>query len=128
MFRAAVSAGLKITERYPHSFPVAFYNPQGFDATVYPPSVDLKFVNDTSANILIQTKIEGSNLTFEIYGTKDREVKVTTPEEYDKKFDGSMKAKFTQEIWQDGELARSKTFYSVYKSPRLFPEIRNPLE
>ena len=128
MFRAAVNAGLKITERYPHSFPVAFYNPQGFDATVYPPSVDLKFVNDTPANILIQTKIEGNNLTFEIYGTKDREVKVTAPEEYDKKFDGSMKAKFTQEIWQNGEIVRSKTFYSVYQSPWLFPERKNPLE
>lgn len=128
MFRAAVNAGLKITERYPHSFPVAFYNPQGFDATIYPPNVDLKFVNDTPANILIQTKIEGNNLTFEIYGTKDREVKVTTPEEYDKKQDGSMKAKFTQEIWQNGELTRKKTFYSVYQSPNLFPERRNPLQ
>lgn len=128
MFRAAINAGLKITERYPHSFPVAFYNPQGFDATVYPPSVDLKFVNDTPANILIQTKIEDSNLTFEIYGTKDREVKITSPEEYDKKYDGSMKAKFTQEIYQNDELTRTKTFYSVYQSPRLFPERKNPLE
>ncbi|MDP1629029.1 MAG: VanW family protein, partial [bacterium] len=28
MFRAAINAGLKITERFPHAFPVAFYNPQ----------------------------------------------------------------------------------------------------
>lgn len=128
MFRAAVIAGLKIIERYPHSFPVVFYNPQGFDATIYPPSPDLKFINDTPAHILIQTKIEGNNLIFEIYGTKDREVKIIGPEEYDKKWDGSMKAKLTQEIWQDGELVRKKTFYSVYQSPWKFPERKNPLE
>ncbi|MDP1629372.1 MAG: VanW family protein, partial [bacterium] len=128
MFRAAINAGLKITERFPHAFPVAFYNPQGFDATVYLPHPDLRFINDTPANILIQTKIKGTTLTFEFYGTKNREVKIIGPEEYDKKYDGSMKAKLTQEIYQDGELIRSKIFYSIYKSPWLFPERKNPLE
>ncbi|MFH1460797.1 MAG: VanW family protein, partial [Patescibacteria group bacterium] len=36
-FRAAVNSGLKITERQQHAFPVVYYNPQGFDATVYDP-------------------------------------------------------------------------------------------
>ncbi len=128
MFRTAINAGLKITERFPHAFPVAFYNPQGFDATVYLPHPDLRFINDTPANILIQMKIKGTTLTFEMYGTKDREVKIVGPTEYDKKQDGSMKAKLTQEIYQDGQLSNSKTFYSNYKSPRLFPERKNPLE
>jgi len=61
MFRAAVNAGLQITERYPHAFPVRYYDPQGFDATIYPPSPDLKFINNTPNYIMIQTRIEGNN-------------------------------------------------------------------
>lgn len=129
LFRAAVLAGLKITERYPHAFPVVYYNPQGFDATIYPPSPDLKFVNDTPNHILILSRIEGNFLYFEIYGTNDgREVKIIGPNEYDKRPDGSMKAVLIQEIYKNKELVRRQIFYSVYKSPKLFPLERNPLE
>ena len=62
MFRAAVYSGLEVTERRPHAYPVKYYNPQGFDATVYSPSPDLKFKNNTGGWILIQTRIEGNNL------------------------------------------------------------------
>jgi len=122
VFRAAINSGLEITERYPHAFPVQYYSPQGFDATVYPPHPDLKFKNDTPSNILIQGKITGTILTIEIYGTNDgRKVIVSPPEEYDKKADGSMKTKFNREIWKDGELLKKETFYSSYKSPKLYP-------
>lgn len=129
-FRAAILAGLEIKERYPHSFPVKYYSPQGFDAAVYPPSPDLKFVNDTPSNLLIQTKIVGTKLYFEFYGTDDgRNVVLTGPEEYDKKPDGSLKARLTREIFdRDGELIRKTVFRSSYKSPSLYPVIRNPLE
>lgn len=129
LFRAAVLSGLKITERYPHAFPVSYYNPQGFDAAIYPPSPDLKFINDTSNPILIQSKIKGYFLFFEIYGKPDgRKVKIIGPYEYDKKVDGSMKAKLTQEIYKNEKLIRRQTFYSNYKSPKLFPLEKNPLE
>lgn len=129
LFRAAVLAGLKITERYPHAFPVKYYDPQGFDATIYPPSPDLKFINDTPAHILIQSRIEGNFLYFEIYGTNDgREIKIIGPKEYDKQPDGSMKAVLIQEIYKNKNLLRRQTFYSIYKSPKLFPLERNPLE
>lgn len=129
-FRAAVYAGLGIMERYPHSFPVKYYAPQGFDAAIYPPSPDLKFVNDTPGNLLIQTKVKGSKLYFELYGTDDgRKVVLTGPEEYDKNPDGSMKTKLTRELFdKDGHLIRTTVYRSNYKSPNLYPVKKNPLE
>jgi vancomycin resistance protein YoaR len=129
LFRAAIKAGLKITERFPHAFPVKYYNPQGFDATVYPPHPDLRFINDTPGNLLIQPKIKGTQLTFEIYGTKDeREVKIIGPTILSSNSDGSMKTVLYQEIWRDGALERKDTFRSNYRSPALYPVDRNPLE
>lgn len=129
VFRAAVNSGLKITERAPHAFPVKYYSPQGFDATIYPPHPDLIFVNDTPSNILIQSKIIGTRLVFEIYGTKDdRQVKVKGPYVLESNPDGSMKTVLYQEIWRGGELARKDIFRSNYKSPDLYPVERNPLE
>lgn len=129
MFRAAIFAGLPITERFSHSLPVAFYNPQGFDATVYGPHPDFRFVNDTPSNILVQTKIQGTKLVFEFYGTPDgREVKVDGPHEYDKKPDGSLKAVLTREVFKDGSFVKKNTFRSVYRSPKQEAQQRNPLE
>lgn len=122
MFRAAVYAGLEVTERHPHAYPVKYYNPQGFDATVYSPSPDLKFKNNTDGWILIQTKIEGSNLIFELYGKNDgRQVSVKGPYQYDFQDDGAMKARLEQEVWKDGNLILKKTFLSSYNSPKLYP-------
>lgn len=76
LFRAALSTGLPILERTAHAYRVSYYE-QGFDpgidATVYAPSVDLKFKNDTPAYLLIQTQVDkGTNMiTYEIYGTAD---------------------------------------------------------
>ncbi len=130
MFRTAVNAGLKITERYPHSFAVRFYNPQGFDATVYPPHPDLRFVNNTNGYILIQRKIENDHLIFEMYGKNDgRTVKVKGPYIYEKNDDGSMKTVLWQEVYdKDGKLLFKKGFWSYYKSPETYPVERNPLE
>ncbi len=122
LFRAAVNSGLKITERHPHAYSVHYYDPPGFDATIYPPSPDLKFVNDTSANILLQSRAEKTKLFFEIYGTADgREVKIKGPVTTQANPDGSLKTILTQEIWRQGQLERSDVFYSNYKSPALFP-------
>lgn len=85
LFRAALNAGLPITERHAHAYRVGYYeedSPPGIDATVYVPSVDLKFKNDTGHSILIQSVNDPNELrlTFYIYGTKDgREVTMTTP-------------------------------------------------
>ncbi len=128
-FRAAVQAGMEITERKNHAYPVKYYNPQGTDATIYPPHPDLSFKNNTPAYILIQTRIEGNKLFFDFYGSDDgREVKLIGPYTYDKQPDGSMKSVWTQQVYdKNGELLFEKKFYSAYKSPALYPH-KNPLE
>ena len=79
LFRAALNAGLPILERTTHAYRVGYYeqsSPPGLDATVYSPTVDLKFKNDTPNHILIQTRVDNKKmmLTFEIYGTNDGRV------------------------------------------------------
>lgn len=82
-FRAALNAGLPITQRRPHAFRVVYYEPAGMDATIYSPSPDLKFINDYGSWLLLQTKIEGTKLIFELYGTADnRVVELSAPKIY----------------------------------------------
>lgn len=76
LFRAVLAAGLPITERIAHAYRVHYYEEKyqvGFDATVFQPSPDFKFKNDTPAYILIQTSVDlgTKKLTYEIYGTSD---------------------------------------------------------
>lgn len=130
MFRAAVYSGLKITKRYPHAYPVKYYGTSGFDATIYPPNPDLKFINDTPGHILVQTKIKGTKLIFEFYGTNDgRITEVIGPVVTKKGADGSAEAYLTQKVTRNEEVIIDKTFYSKYRSPSLYPvSKRNPLE
>lgn len=85
LFRAALNAGLPITDRTAHAYRVGYYeqdSPPGLDATVYYPTVDLKFKNDTKNYILIVETIDLNSLrlTFTLYGKKDgRQVAITTP-------------------------------------------------
>ncbi len=79
-FRTALLSGLEIVERWPHAYAVNYYTPWGSDATIYLGGKDLKFKNDTPGAILMQTRIEGANLYFHFYGTKDnREVALFGP-------------------------------------------------
>lgn len=123
IFRAAVYSGLEITARKNHAYPVSYYNPQGMDATVYIPRPDLRFINNTPGYILIQTKIEGTQLTFDFYGTNDgRKTNIIGPKITQRNPDGSMKATFTQEVFdKNGNLKRSDIFNSSYDSPNKYP-------
>lgn len=78
VFRAALSSGLPITMRQNHSYRVAYYEPAGTDATIYIPSPDLRFVNDTNNYILIQARSVKSDLYFDFWGVKDGRVATTT--------------------------------------------------
>ena len=82
-FRAAFWGGFPIVERWAHAYRVGYYEPPvGLDATVFAPSVDFKFKNDTDAYLLIQTKIDlrTTTLTFNFYGTKpNRTVEMEDP-------------------------------------------------
>jgi len=99
MFRVALDAGLPITERRPHSYRVVYYEPAGMDATIYNPKPDLKFINDTPAYVLLQTKIEGDELTFEFWGTKDgRKTEIDKPRIYNFKSPGPTKIVETEDL------------------------------
>lgn len=83
LFRAILASGLPVVERRAHSYRVAYYeqgSPPGLDATVFSPTTDLKFQNDTPSHILIQTIFDSGNnsLVFEIYGNYDGRVATTT--------------------------------------------------
>jgi vancomycin resistance protein YoaR len=72
-FNAAWEAGLRITERHPHSLYISRYQ-LGRDATVYWPSLDLKFVNDTKTWVLVKGFAEGDGISIGIYGGEERRV------------------------------------------------------
>ena len=85
LFRAVLNAGLPIVERNAHAYRVGYYEQNsgpGIDATVYVPSVDFKFKNDTGNYLFIQEAIDINTmvLTFTIYGKSDgRTVSMTSP-------------------------------------------------
>ena len=68
VFNAAYEAGLPIVERTNHALYISHY-PQGRDATVNYPDVDLKFRNDTGNWLLLRTWVGSSSLTVALYGT-----------------------------------------------------------
>lgn len=83
LFRSVMNAGLPVIERRAHAYRVGYYEQDagpGLDATVYSPTTDFKFKNDTANHILIQTIPDTKNLTlvFELYGTKDGRVSTVT--------------------------------------------------
>ena len=142
-FRALLNAGLPITERHAHAYRVGYYEqdgPPGLDATVYVPSVDLKFKNDTNNYILVQTQIntEMQQLSVFLYGTKDgRSVLLSQPsitnrtpappdlyqddptlakgivKQVDFSAEGS-KVSFAREVIKNGKKIISETFISNY--------------
>ncbi len=82
LFRSVLNAGLKVTKRTNHAYRVSYYEPPvGLDATIFEdPDVDFAFVNDTSNYILVQSKIDGNKISFDLYGTKDgRSSSLTDP-------------------------------------------------
>jgi vancomycin resistance protein YoaR len=68
VFNAAYEAGLPILERTNHALYIDHY-PQGRDATVNYPDIDLRFVNDTGNWLLLRTWVGSSSLTVALYGT-----------------------------------------------------------
>ncbi len=144
LFRAALNAGLPITERHAHAYRVSYYendSKPGFDATIFSPTVDLKFLNDTPASILIQTEVDEENnlVTFKFYGKRDnRKVEISPVTVYDlqpapapvyqddptlkkgivRQVDfavGGAKASFDYKVIKDGKVHFEKNFFSAYR-------------
>ncbi|MCE7986074.1 MAG: hypothetical protein DYG89_33270 [Caldilinea sp. CFX5] len=82
LFRAAYNGGLQIVERYNHGYVVGWYGEPGLDATIFTPSVDFRFRNDTGAYLLIDPVVDTENgvMLFNFYGTKPgRQVTISEP-------------------------------------------------
>ena len=144
LFRAVLNAGLPVEERHAHAYRVSYYEQDsqpGFDATVFDPTADLKFKNDTPAHILIQSDVSlgTKTLIFKLYGTSDgRSISLgkayiwdivppppdlyqddlTLPagtiKQVDWKAWGS-KVRFTWKVTRGEEILQEKTFYSQYR-------------
>lgn len=142
LFRAVLDAGLPISEWHYHSYRVGYYEQNqepGFDATVYAPTTDFKFTNNTPGHILVQAHVEGMSLIVELYGTDDGRVATisnyrmwdvsppppdlfqddpTLPAGVVKQVDWKAwggKTKFDYVVTKEGEAIYEKTFYSNYK-------------
>ncbi|WP_420594999.1 VanW family protein [Deinococcus sp.] len=102
MFRTLYGAGLRVVERRNHSYQVYYYDPQGLDATIFQPSQDLKFANDTGGPLWFQSDWDDAQklLVMRVFGkARDFEVQIqpprilqTTPSPPDRMFlDASLK-------------------------------------
>lgn len=124
-FRAALQAGLSITQRRNHSYPVRYYGTPGYDATVYAPSTDLRFVNDTGKPIHLTTAVQGTQVIFDIWGTSDgRQVTINGPFITERKPNGSLTAAIAQIVKKNGKSIREQNFVSRYQSPDKFPKVK----
>jgi len=144
MFRAILDAGLPIEERHPHAYRVGVYEQEsqpGLDATVFAPSPDLKFKNDTGHHLLIQTTFlpQEWRLIIDFYGTHDGRISSLSnfrlwditppppplyiddpslPKDEIKQIDWAAygaKAAFDWEVTRNGKILQKETFYSYYQ-------------
>lgn len=143
LFRAILNAGLDITSRQNHAYRVHYYEedmPPGYDATVFIPSPDLKFVNDTGHYLLIQNTYNATekSLVYQIYGTSDgRKVDISNYHQWDAQpappaiynddptlpagktvqdehAIPGLKTAFDWKVNRDGQIIHQKTFTSSY--------------
>ncbi len=142
LFRAVLNAGLPVVARTAHAYRVGYYEqgfPPGLDATVFYPSVDFQFKNDTGHHILIQAYTAGLTLYIDLYGTSDgrvvtlskpivtdlvppppelRQDDPTLPKGTVKQVDWAAqgaKVRFTRIIYRNGEELIKETWTSNYK-------------
>ncbi len=144
LFRAALRAGLPILERHAHAYRVHYYEekaPLGLDATIFAPSVDLKFRNDYTHYLLLTTEVDRPHfhLVYRFYGRRDgRRVVLSAPKTWDwrpapppryvddpglppgrlKQIDwaaAGIKVAVEWQVWRDGQILHQQTFYSDYQ-------------
>lgn len=130
VYRAALNAGLSITEQYNHSLYVGYYRAfgDGLDSTIFPGIKDLKFVNDTNNYLLIQAYTQGDDAYVNFYGTPDgRKVNLAGPfyqnkisEEYKEKIGNLRRSEIAwlQEIiYPDGTIREEKIVSKYNTNP-----------
>ncbi len=92
VFRAALRAGVPITEWWPHDYRIGFYEQDGwepgFDASILQPDEDpfsggdFKFANPTHSWLLVESFVDGARVFVNIYGPDlGYDVRITDVEE-----------------------------------------------
>jgi vancomycin resistance protein YoaR len=74
IYNMAYFAGAQILEATPHAFFIPRY-PEGREATVFWPTVDNKWKNDTPHGMLLQTWVEGGYVHGRVWSTKTWDIK-----------------------------------------------------
>ena len=69
LFNAMYYAGLEDVFHQPHSYYFTRY-PSVIEATIFYPSLDLKFRNDSPHSVLIDTSYTDTSITVTFWGTK----------------------------------------------------------
>jgi vancomycin resistance protein YoaR len=130
-FRAALAAGLPITERVNHSFAISYYTwpyaAPGVDATIYYPDVDFKFINDTGHYLLMQTIMSGYDLKFDFFGTKTKTGVIRGPNFLAGSSDATQPSHtvFYRDVLDlAGDITKTDTFNTYYKSSKDFPVVK----
>lgn len=73
LFNASFFSGLEDVEHKPHSLYISRY-PEGREATINYPDVDLKFRNDTGNGVLVQMWVGDGSVHARIWGTKQYDI------------------------------------------------------
>ena len=127
-YRAALLAGLPITQRQNHSFAISYYTAPygvpGVDATIYYPAVDMKFRNDTPGHIYMQTRMVGTSLTFDYFGTKVKYGEIRGPQFISGDNDATKPSHTV--FYRDtkdlaGRIIKTDEVHTYYKSSKDFP-------
>jgi len=81
VFNAAYFAGMQLDQWQTHSHHYPRY-PEGREATLYTPSVDLRWTNTTPYGALVQAWVAGGRFHVQLWGTKHFDVASHTSDRY----------------------------------------------
>lgn len=101
VFNVAYDAGLDIRERHNHQMVISSY-PTGLDAAVNVPDQDLRFVNDTTSDVLMTATYTDTSITISIYGTSEKRNVETDLTEF------KTEKKYTTTYTETDQLAKDK--------------------
>jgi vancomycin resistance protein YoaR len=81
LYRAVWAAGLEVTQKTGHSIMLAAFADQpGMDAAIETSGLDFRWRNDTSDLVYVEAGMQGSQLTFTLWGINDgRKVSSSKP-------------------------------------------------
>lgn len=135
LFNAMYYAGLEDVFHQPHSYYFSRY-PAVIESTIFYPSLDLKFRNDSPHSVLIDTSYTETSITVTFWGTKRYNIStewsarrnITTPETIHLTGSGCIATDgingFTQDAWrifkQNGQEIKREKFTHRYRAEPKF--------